>query len=207
MSSVPPTFTPPPLPTTRRCCKCGETKSLDEFPVARREKLQRGRWCKLCKAEYERGYAERRRRKVDDAMRERNNQQARERRALKKAGLPPRPRKVAAFAYAAPPPVLPKEIRARAHWLRRNYGIGLNDYADLWFAQGGVCAICGRPETMKHYRDGTPWMLTVDHCHTTQRVRALLCNACNLGIGHFADSVDRLERALAYLRKHAALSD
>jgi len=38
-----------------------------------------------------------------------------------------------------------------------------------------------------------------DHDHATGLFRGCLCINCNLGLGHFKDSPDRLNNALAYL--------
>lgn len=59
--------------------------------------------------------------------------------------------------------------------------------------QDGQCAICSEIPS---------GLLCVDHNHETGEVRALLCRPCNLGIGNLKDSADRVEKALAYLRKH-----
>lgn len=40
----------------------------------------------------------------------------------------------------------------------------------------------------------------VDHCHTTKKVRGILCNKCNFGIGHFDDNPALLESAIRYLK-------
>lgn len=53
---------------------------------------------------------------------------------------------------------------------------------------GNVCGICDK--------DGH---LMLDHCHTTGKIRGLLCNNCNLGLGNFKDSLDLLDRAKRYL--------
>jgi hypothetical protein len=82
--------------------------------------------------------------------------------------------------------------------LRNSYGIGIEDYNRMLEAQGGVCAICGKPETAK--RNGKPRLLAVDHNHHTGKVRGLLCGKCNPMIGYADDDVTILERAAVYLR-------
>lgn len=91
---------------------------------------------------------------------------------------------------------------------KRLYGIAYADYALMLEAQGGVCAICKRPETS--VQDGKIRFLSVDHCHSTgavaEAVRGLLCMNCNSAIGRLGDDPDMLDRAAAYLRHHAALA-
>lgn len=50
------------------------------------------------------------------------------------------------------------------------------------------CVICG-----------SAGPLVVDHCHKTNKVRGILCNHCNLALGHFKDDTDLLEYARIYL--------
>lgn len=87
--------------------------------------------------------------------------------------------------------------------LRRKYGadFGLRDLRAMAEAQKHLCAICGQPE--KEQRNGIIRHLAVDHDHATGKVRALLCQSCNKGLGLFMDSEDLLLAAIAYLRKHA----
>jgi len=56
-------------------------------------------------------------------------------------------------------------------------------------AQGGVCAICGM----------VPKRWCIDHNHLDGRTRGLLCDHCNLVLGHAKDNVKVLERAIVYL--------
>ncbi len=79
----------------------------------------------------------------------------------------------------------------------RKYGITIADWHRMFDAQGGVCAICRRPETTGQY--GKPSRLSVDHCHETGRVRGLLCRSCNRGIGNLSDDPLRLRSAAEYL--------
>jgi hypothetical protein len=80
---------------------------------------------------------------------------------------------------------------ARANRLKKEFNLTLEEYAALSATQGGTCAICGC------LPGDTP--LCVDHCHTTGRVRGLLCRLCNTALGQFQDSMERLARALLYL--------
>jgi hypothetical protein len=84
--------------------------------------------------------------------------------------------------------------------LRRVYGLDAEAFAALFARQGGKCAICKEPEKRLHRR-GTQLRLSVDHDHATGKVRGLLCNSCNAGLGAFEDQPERLQAAAAYLRK------
>jgi hypothetical protein len=86
--------------------------------------------------------------------------------------------------------------------LLKLYGITADDYQTMLAAQGGLCAICGKPDSGKRRNSKVP--LNVDHCHTTGKVRGLLCTRCNLGIGNFDDDIGRFETAIAYIRRHGS---
>lgn len=88
----------------------------------------------------------------------------------------------------------------RAKELRKNFGMEQEDYDRLLNEQFGVCAICERPESIE--RGGKSEWLSVDHCHTTGKVRGLLCTQCNHAIGKLDDDPELLRRAIAYLEKH-----
>ena len=83
--------------------------------------------------------------------------------------------------------------------LKRKYGIDKQIYDNLLKMQNGKCAICGLQE--KEHRNQ---VLNVDHNHLTKKVRGLLCNNCNRGIGHLKDSLSNLENALSYLKKNGS---
>ena len=70
--------------------------------------------------------------------------------------------------------------------------------------QNFKCAICGKTETKLNPRTHQPRDLAVDHCHKTNKVRALLCSGCNLTLGHIDDNIDTLVRMIDYLKKHSA---
>lgn len=78
------------------------------------------------------------------------------------------------------------------------FGLTPDQYISMLDAQGGVCAICEKPERSAK-KGGRIKDLAVDHDHETGAVRGLLCANCNKGIGNLGDSVDILIAAAAYL--------
>jgi len=83
----------------------------------------------------------------------------------------------------------------RTHSLSR-YGITADDFDAMLSQQNGSCAICSTEEP------GGKGSFHVDHCHATGVVRALLCNKCNVGLGSFGDSPERLIKAASYIKQH-----
>ena len=69
--------------------------------------------------------------------------------------------------------------------LKVRYGITEAEQAALLTKQNGACRICG----------ATDRRLVIDHHHGTGRVRMLLCDPCNRGLGCFNDDPDLLKRA------------
>lgn len=87
----------------------------------------------------------------------------------------------------------PEEQRKR--YLKAKYGINVEEYDRLYESQDGKCSICGteNKENRRH--------LSVDHCHTTGKIRGLLCQSCNKGLGLFRDKIEFLRKAAEYLEK------
>jgi hypothetical protein len=84
-------------------------------------------------------------------------------------------------------------VRRNESALRRRYNLSVEHFEVLRKAQNGACAICGRPlETRAE--------TCVDHCHSTQEVRGLLCRSCNLGIGYLNDDPRLIAQALHYIK-------
>lgn len=87
--------------------------------------------------------------------------------------------------------------------LRRHYKMTVDEYEAILDSQGGVCALCKEAETRTIKRNGRIRLLSVDHCHRTNRNRGLLCGHCNQGIGHFRDDPALLRAAADYIERHA----
>lgn len=85
----------------------------------------------------------------------------------------------------------------------RRYGLTVEQYDAMVEAQGGLCAICGQPETA--VTRGRVVRLSVDHNHGTGAVRALLCRRCNVAVGVMENDGDHLiARVRTYLEAHDA---
>lgn len=83
-------------------------------------------------------------------------------------------------------------------YLLRSYKITLDDYETMLNAQGHKCKICGGEGFIMN-SNRHKLKLVVDHCHSTGRVRGLLCHNCNRAIGLLQDNVATLKSAIAYL--------
>jgi predicted flap endonuclease-1-like 5' DNA nuclease len=75
----------------------------------------------------------------------------------------------------------------------RTYGIEPNEYYEMLEKQGHGCAICKAKPT---YR-----AMNIDHNHKTGKVRGLLCDGCNLSLGHL-ERDDWVKKAKQYLAKY-----
>ncbi len=76
--------------------------------------------------------------------------------------------------------------------LKYKFGITLDQFNEMAKAQNNTCLICQQPEVNGN-------RLSVDHCHKTGKIRGLLCDGCNVGLGRFKDSPELLEKARRYL--------
>ena len=95
------------------------------------------------------------------------------------------------------------KIKQREKSLIKKYNLNLSQYQKIHDSQNGVCKICGDKETALQPNGREKKDLCVDHCHKTNKVRGLLCHSCNAGLGHFFDSVVRLEQAIEYLEANS----
>lgn len=86
--------------------------------------------------------------------------------------------------------------RQRKWRYKNNFGITQEWYEETLIAQGGSCAICGSNTPRK----GGNEFFCVDHNKTTLKIRGLLCNPCNLGLGKLGE--ENLEKALEYIKRY-----
>ena len=167
--------------THQTCTTCGETKLLAEFYKRQSDPPKYKTQCKTCFGKRQQAYQK------TPAGREVAKKTYKKWRAenLELA------RKLSREGNKQARKTDPR--RFKSYDLKRRYGIPLEQYEALLAAQHGTCAICCAPEP------GGRGMFHVDHCHTSLKIRGLLCTHCNAGLGQFKDSPERLEAAIHYL--------
>ena len=79
------------------------------------------------------------------------------------------------------------------------YGITKEEFNKLREDYADCCGICGRTEQECRNLKTKHYGLYIDHCHTSGKVRGLLCHNCNLIVGHAKDDTDLLKSAILYL--------
>ena len=91
--------------------------------------------------------------------------------------------------------------------LKNRYNMSLGEYLEMAKSQNYCCKICSMDfseDFNGNYEDflrDNRRRLIVDHCHVSNRVRGLLCDSCNNGLGSFKDTISSLENAILYLRE------
>jgi hypothetical protein len=77
----------------------------------------------------------------------------------------------------------------KSNW--KSQGIDVKEAIDIFNTQK-TCQIC----------EDSPASLHLDHCHATNKVRGMLCQPCNLGLGYYKDNPTLLRKAADYLERH-----
>lgn len=85
--------------------------------------------------------------------------------------------------------------KAKDRRLRTRYGITLEQFEEVFAAQGGVCAVCKRSDKV----------MCLDHNHKTLKFRGIVCLNCNLRvIGGARDKDELLINAAEYIQNNPA---
>lgn len=87
--------------------------------------------------------------------------------------------------YMSNPEVKKRYYEKHREWqYKRNYGICTREYNQMLKEQGEKCWACGEKSGGKK--------LHVDHCHTTGKVRKLLCTNCNTAFGLLKENINTM---------------
>lgn len=175
------------------CSKCHETKKVHQFSVDKKRSSGLYPWCKSCFAGYQKEQRLKRvpkqiqtkycpKCKIDkDASEFTKNKHQHD-------GL---------FPYCRDCKyVIAKDdykFKGWAKHIKRIYGVTVEEYNTLLEQQDGVCAIC---------KNGHEHALCIDHDHSTNEIRGLLCKPCNVAIGNMKDEPERLRSAAMYLEMY-----
>ena len=83
----------------------------------------------------------------------------------------------------------------RDTYLKRFYGLSLEEYNNMTEQQNGLCYVCNQPP-----KGGK--RLAVDHCHSTGAVRRLLCGNCNTTLGLVNEDINIMNKLIKYIEEH-----
>jgi Autographiviridae endonuclease VII len=161
----------------KTCPKCKEIKIFEDFHKLKRSKNGLSSWCKKCKSEdsrehYLKNSARIIKRTGENAKKNPNSKKRRHDDYIKN-----------------------KERDRIGNRRRRldGYGLTFEDYDRMLSEQNNSCKIC---------KESPKYTLRVDHSHKTSKVRGLLCNECNKGLGLFKDNPTLLRKAADYLNEY-----
>lgn len=87
------------------------------------------------------------------------------------------------------------KVQTRRWYITKKYGLTMEQYSELLEKQDNRCAICKVTDPGK-----SDWR--IDHCHTTKKVRGLLCHNCNVSLGLMGDNIPNIQSMLEYLTNH-----
>jgi hypothetical protein len=88
--------------------------------------------------------------------------------------------------------------KEKHYYIKSRYGISKKEYEQMLVDRNFTCDICGykQPENAKKMQK-----LYIDHCHTTNVIRGLLCFSCNTGLGYFKDNIENITKTIKYLKR------
>ena len=156
----------------KRCSICRETKEKKFFAFNNKDSGKLMSACKDCSNKKQREFRE----KNKEAVRENDKKQYQKHKEK---------RIEYAREYRRKYPEKTKETN-----LKSKYGISLKEYTLKLKQQNNKCFICGKNQK-EHSR-----ALSVDHNHKTGKVRGLLCDGCNYGVGFLEKHKKKYEEYL-----------
>ena len=167
----------------KKCPKCNEEKELNfkNFYKSKQTKSGYKPYCKLCVNTDNKNYDKLNHKQlIDRVMKSRNRCNESKARHVKASSLWRENN---------------KEIY-KNNVLKKKYGITFIEFKEMFELQESKCKICYKE--LELLAKNTH----VDHCHTTNKVRGILCGNCNTALGHVKDNIAVLESAIKYLKNN-----
>lgn len=186
----------------RTCTRCGLLKSINEFDKNHKGYLGHDSDCSECKKtrgeKYRRSIGIKKPRQVPTLFDEKGVATHRECTMCKvMKELEQFNKHGGGTAYLDRHPYC-KDCSSERH-LRQKYSLTMKNKQEMFERQNRSCKICLRDMEIKQ--------IHVDHCHTSGKVRGLLCSACNKSIGLMKDDPESCLRMAEYLKTHGAVAD
>ena len=94
-------------------------------------------------------------------------------------------------------------LKIQEYDLKKNYNITLKEKNIMLKKQNNKCKICYFKFDENEFKS----IACIDHCHTANKIRGLLCRTCNMGLGLFKDNTENLTNAITYLKEAETLPE
>nr|BDD47441.1 hypothetical protein 18 [Pelagibacteraceae bacterium] len=88
----------------------------------------------------------------------------------------------------------PDEINDRR--AAKTYNTTVEHIKQMREEAGGICQCCGKPGE-GHYK-----RLVIDHCHSTGKIRGLICQKCNTVLGLVKDRIEVLQNLQNFIETY-----
>lgn len=177
--------------TDQTCRTCQKVKPIDQFHLSRHKTPET-----LCKACKQVAQTEKRRANRDEYNAKQREKYAAGVRYGRQSPDEINARRRAKRASGQSSAYSPEK---RRKWmLKSKYGLSVEQFEEMWDRQDGKCPSCGDALVL-----GTKNGAHVDHCHSTGRVRGVLCGLCNVALGYLKDDPKRIMGLHGYMLEFA----
>jgi len=150
----------------KMCILCKEVKPLEEFHNHKGRQDNKTSSCKVCAIQKAKKWKDQKILEDPDYFKLKTDEEREHKKEIHEKWLEANPK------------------YNRTWRLLRAYNINEEEYNRMFEHQEGCCAMCGKHQ--KYERRA----LSVDHDHSTGKIRGLLCIACNFAVGHVEKNLD-----------------
>ena len=160
----------------KTCKKCKQEKSLLDYY---KNKLTKDRHLPICKKCAN----------IESTLYRKNNLEADRKIANKSYYKHNEARKIGARTYYR------KNLEKVKAYKLKKYGLTIDEFELILIKQNNECCVCNIP--FKKTSDAK-----IDHCHKSGKTRGIICNHCNIALGHTKDNIEILYKLIEYLKEN-----